>query len=82
MIVIIKTYQETMKMCENLKEKSGTDKDKTKIVPLIDVTKFGYFKVNDNGELPQRPVAVRARFFTRVAVDKIKKAGGVSLLTA
>jgi len=38
--------------------------------PVIDVTKSGYFKVLGNGTLPDRPVVVKARFFTRMAEEK------------
>ena len=55
--------------------------NKTK-VPVIDVTKAGYFKVLGRGELPKQPVVVKAKFFSRLAEQKIKAAGGACLLTA
>ncbi|CEM31921.1 unnamed protein product [Vitrella brassicaformis CCMP3155] len=57
-------------------------KDNTEKAPVIDVTKAGYFKVLGKGELPEQPVIVKARYFTRLAEKKIKDAGGVCVLTA
>jgi len=51
-------------------------------IPVIDVTRAGYFKVLGKGKLPKLPVIVKARSFTRQAEDKIKAAGGVCVLTA
>uniref|UniRef100_A0A7S2WUG5 Large ribosomal subunit protein uL15/eL18 domain-containing protein n=1 Tax=Rhizochromulina marina TaxID=1034831 RepID=A0A7S2WUG5_9STRA len=50
--------------------------------PLIDVTKSGYFKVLGRGDLPDVPVIVKAKFFTKLAEKKIKAAGGACLITA
>ena len=50
--------------------------------PVIDVTRHGIFKVLGKGDLPSRPVIVKARFFTKRAEEKIKKAGGAVVLTA
>jgi large subunit ribosomal protein L27Ae len=55
------------------------EKDK---VPVIDVTRAGYFKVLGNGVLPKQPVIVKAKFFSRKAERKINKVGGVAVLTA
>ena len=41
-------------------------KDKSK-VPVIDVTKAGFFKVLGKGFLPAQPVVVRAKFFSKKA---------------
>jgi large subunit ribosomal protein L27Ae len=49
-------------------------------IPVIDVTRAGYFKVLAKGRLPQQPVVVRAKFFSKHAEDKIKKAGGACIL--
>merc|ERR1712156_483615 len=54
----------------------------SKKVPVIDATKAGYFKVLGKGVLPKQPVIVKARFFSRVAEEKIKKVGGACVLTA
>jgi large subunit ribosomal protein L27Ae len=51
-------------------------------VPLIDVTHFGFFKVLGKGKLPAQPIAVKAKFFSKQAEEKIKAAGGACLLTA
>jgi len=51
-------------------------------VPVIDVTRAGYFKVLGKGQLPNQPLVVRAKFFSRHAESKIKKVGGACLLTA
>ena len=51
-------------------------------IPVIDVTNAGYFKVLGKGRLPNQPVVVKAKFFTKKAQDKIKKVGGACILTA
>jgi large subunit ribosomal protein L27Ae len=51
-------------------------------VPLLDVTKHGYFKVLGKGRLPKVPLVVRAKFFSKEAERKIKDAGGACLLVA
>lgn len=48
--------------------------------PVIDVTKAGVFKVLGSGLLPQVPVVVKAKSFTRLAEKKIKAAGGACIL--
>ena len=50
--------------------------------PVIDCTKNGFFKVLGKGRLPNQPVIVKARFFSRHAERKIKDAGGACILTA
>ena len=42
----------------------------------------GYFKVLGKGVLPSQPVIVKAKFFTKLAEDKIKAAGGACVLVA
>ena len=42
----------------------------------------GYFKVLGNGKIPQQPVIVKAKFFSKLAERKIKEAGGAAVLTA
>eukprot|EP01025_Chloroclados_australasicus_P015471 TRINITY_DN1741_c0_g1_i1.p3 TRINITY_DN1741_c0_g1~~TRINITY_DN1741_c0_g1_i1.p3 ORF type:complete len:148 (-),score=15.03 TRINITY_DN1741_c0_g1_i1:152-595(-) len=56
-------------------------KDTSK-APLIDVTKYGKFKVLGKGRLPPQPVVVKAKFFSKLAEKKIKQVGGACLLTA
>jgi len=51
-------------------------------LPIIDVTRAGYFKVLGKGQLPAIPVIVKAKFFSKSAEKKIKKVGGVCVLTA
>eukprot|EP00310_Coccolithus_braarudii_P003786 CAMPEP_0183359436 /NCGR_PEP_ID=MMETSP0164_2-20130417/52202_1 /TAXON_ID=221442 /ORGANISM="Coccolithus pelagicus ssp braarudi, Strain PLY182g" /LENGTH=149 /DNA_ID=CAMNT_0025533543 /DNA_START=39 /DNA_END=488 /DNA_ORIENTATION=+ len=51
-------------------------------VPVIDVTKAGYFKVLGKGLLPKQPVIVKAKFFSAGAEKKIKAVGGTCVLTA
>merc|ERR1712072_600367 len=46
-------------------------------VPVIDVTKSGFFKVLGKGRLPAQPVIVKAKFFSKSAEKKIKEVGGV-----
>ena len=55
---------------------------RTDKAPVIDVTKKGFFKVLGKGTLPNQPVIVKARFFSKVAEKKIKAAGGVCVLRA
>lgn len=50
--------------------------------PVLDLTKKGYFKVLGKGSLPEKPLIVKARFFSARAEQKIKKAGGTCVLTA
>merc|ERR1711962_1259875 len=38
--------------------------------PVIDVSRAGYFKVLGKGALPEQPVIVKARFFSRQAEEK------------
>jgi len=63
---------------EQYAEKDG-EKDR---VPVIDVTRFGFYKVLGNGPLPKQPVIVKAKFFSKKAERKIKAVGGVAVLTA
>ena len=51
-------------------------------IPVIDVTKAGYFKVLGKRFLPSQPVVVRAKFFSKKAERKIKAVGGACVLTA
>jgi len=49
---------------------------------VIDVTKHGYFKVLGKGGLPKVPVVVKAKFFSKLAEQRIKEAGGACVLVA
>ena len=59
-------------------EKAKNTKDQAL---TIDVTKFGFHKVLGKGELPI-PVVVKAKFFSKEAEQRIKKAGGACVLIA
>ena len=49
---------------------------------LIDVTKYGYHKVLGKGKLPQLPIVIKAKFFSKKAERRIKEMGGACVLTA
>lgn len=49
-------------------------------VPVIDVVKAGYYKVLGKGTLPEQPLIVKARFFSKEAEKKIREAGGACVL--
>ncbi len=49
---------------------------------VIDVTKYGIFKVLGKGHLPEQPVLVKAKFFSKLAEQKIKEVGGAVQLVA
>ena len=57
-------------------------KTKTDKAPVIDVMKAGYMKVTGKGKLPEQPVIVKVRYFTKDAEEKIKAASGVCVLCA
>jgi large subunit ribosomal protein L27Ae len=61
------------------KAKAATNTDN---VPMLDVTKLGFFKVLGKGVLPAVPLIVKARYFSLDAEKKIKAAGGACILTA
>ena len=64
---------------DETRKKYETDKEK---VPVIDVTKAGYFKVLGRGRLPNQKVVIRAKFFSKTAERRIKAIGGACVLTA
>ena len=49
---------------------------------VIDVTRAGYTKVIGRGRLPNVPVTVRAKFFSKGAERRIRAVGGACELTA
>ncbi|KAL4894341.1 ATP-dependent DNA helicase-like protein [Aspergillus ambiguus] len=55
---------------------------KTDTAPVIDLLPLGYSKVLGKGRVPEIPIVVRARYFSRDAERKIKEAGGVVELVA
>ena len=56
-------------------------KDTSKAV-TIDVTKAGYEKVLGRGRLPNVPVIVKAKYFSKGAERRIRAVGGACVLTA
>lgn len=57
-------------------------KAKKDMAPVLDVTEQGFFKVLGKGGLPDQPLIVKAKFFSKGAEKKIKAAGGACILTA
>ncbi|EXJ67211.1 large subunit ribosomal protein L27Ae [Cladophialophora psammophila CBS 110553] len=55
---------------------------KTDTAPVLDLLPLGYSKVLGKGRIPQIPIVVRARWFSKEAERKIKEAGGVVELVA
>merc|ERR1712146_585351 len=51
-------------------------------VPVIDVTQAGFFKVLGKGRLPDQPVIVKAKYFSKSAEKKIKAVGGACVAIA
>lgn len=64
---------------EQALEKAEDDPSKALV---IDVTKHGIFKVLGKGELPNQPILVKAKFFSKLAEKKIKDVGGAVELVA
>lgn len=64
---------------DETREKYAKSKDKAAV---IDVTKAGYFKVLGKGRLPNQPVVVKAKFFSKTAERRIKAVGGACILVA
>jgi ribosomal protein L15 len=62
---------------EAAKKNAGSGK-----ATVIDCTKAGIFKVLGKGTMPDIPVIVKARFFSKDAEKKINEAGGVCVLDA
>jgi len=55
---------------------------KSDTAPVLDLLPLGYSKVLGKGRIPEIPLIVRARYFSRDAERKIKEAGGVVQLVA
>jgi large subunit ribosomal protein L27Ae len=51
-------------LTENSRKVYAQNKDR---IPVIDVTKAGFFKVLGKGFLPAQPVVVKAKFFSKIA---------------
>merc|ERR1711864_33641 len=54
----------------------------TDTAPVLDLLPLGYSKVLGKGRIPEIPIVVRARWFSKEAERKIKEAGGVVELVA
>lgn len=55
---------------------------KSDTAPVLDLLPLGYSKVLGKGRIPEIPLVVRARYFSKEAEKKIKEAGGVVELVA
>lgn len=58
---------------------SGGKKD---TAPVLDLLPLGYSKVLGKGRIPEIPIVVKARWFSKEAERKITEAGGVVQLVA
>ncbi|KAF0986864.1 hypothetical protein HZS_7760 [Henneguya salminicola] len=63
-------------------EKSGITREGNNSIPLVNCVEAGFFKVLGRGNLPTKPIVVKAKFFSKLAEEKIKAAGGSCILTA
>lgn len=50
--------------------------------PVLDLLPLGYSKVLGKGRIPEVPLIVRARYFSKDAEKKIKESGGIVQLVA
>ncbi len=66
-------------LSEEARKKFSADKSKAAV---IDVTKAGFQKVLGRGRLPNIPVVIKAKFFSKTAERRIKAIGGACVLTA
>uniref|UniRef100_A0A182QWK8 Large ribosomal subunit protein uL15 n=1 Tax=Anopheles farauti TaxID=69004 RepID=A0A182QWK8_9DIPT len=57
-------------------------KKKPEKVPVVDLVQFGYFKLLGTGRIPKQPIIVKAKYFSKLAQERIKKAGGACVLRA
>lgn len=64
---------------EEIRKQYEAKKDKA---PVIDVTRLGYFKVLGKGRLPNQPIVIKAKWFSKTAERRIKAVGGACVLTA
>merc|ERR1739845_269003 len=70
------------KLWSLVSEQTRVKYEKNDKAPVIDISRAGYFKVLGRGLFPKQPVIVKARFFSRIAEEKIKAVGGACILTA
>lgn len=47
---------------------------------VIDITRWGFFKLLGKGKLPKKPIIIKAKIFSKKAQTKIVKAGGLCIL--
>ena len=64
------------------REKYISGKGSKDTAPVLDLQQLGYSKVLGKGRLPEIPLIVRARFFSKDAERKIKENGGIVQLVA
>uniref|UniRef100_A0A2K5HI36 Large ribosomal subunit protein uL15 n=1 Tax=Colobus angolensis palliatus TaxID=336983 RepID=A0A2K5HI36_COLAP len=57
-------------------------KNQSGAAPIIDVVRLDYCKVLGKGKLPQQPVIMEAKFFSRRAKEKVKGVEGACVLVA
>ena len=50
--------------------------------PVIDCVRLGIFKVLGKGKIPEVPLIVKAKYFSKMAESKIVAAGGICVLVA
>ncbi|KAI4260917.1 MAG: hypothetical protein LQ352_000072 [Teloschistes flavicans] len=55
---------------------------KSDTAPVLDLLPLGYSKVLGKGRIPEIPLVVKARYFSKEAERKIKESGGVVELVA
>ena len=55
---------------------------KSSQAPVIDISKSGYTKVLGRGRLPNKPIVVVARHFSKTAERRIRAVGGACVLSA
>jgi len=59
------------------REKYLSKSESSDTAPVLDLLPLGYSKVLGKGRIPEIPLIVRARYFSKDAERKIKEAGGV-----
>lgn len=69
----------------SLVEKNGQFEEfehNAEVAPVINLKDFGIFKVVGHGKIQQRPIVVKAKYFTPMAEQKIVEVGGQCVLIA
>ena len=78
-------YQVSCNLSEAVAKVSNKDWKATKgtaKAPIINLLKFGYHKLLGGGDVPPGPVIIKARSFSKIAEQKVKKAGGACVLVS